>query len=386
MTSKVTVTDTAASVFDANEDIAVVVGLDLALGLVEHETNQVETLEVSHDLGRLVLAADRREVAEPIERTHRVEGMLDRTVPAALDFFLNVGHLHAECTIDAALAVIACPGTTGSALLVVGGATDKATEDDFEHRRVDEQLVIGGASFEMKQLHADGLRGKYLEQMIAIDAVLGDESLENVETLGRQHVYALVLEDGVGGIAGVLDEAGIHKVLADALGHVAIHAKSGSGGGGDDATRLVGVGYAVGLGELEMREVLCGLVGGEGVVISFKVLAMCAEFERDDERSKEVMRVLGEGTTSSGGLHHAAGGLLFGPGRQVGRQTSRAVGGGHDGGEGGKLLIYKDASEPERRRVACAVRCERTIAEKGQEQSMRLNQAMRGWQGSSDGG
>lgn len=102
-------------------------------------------------------------------------------------------------------------------------------------------------------------------------------------------------------------------MLADALGHVAVHAEGGGCSGGDNTTRLIGIGNTVGLGELEVGEILSRLIGSERVVIGFEVLAVRAELEGDDEGSEEVVSVLGKRSSPSCGLHHAAGGLLLGP-------------------------------------------------------------------------
>ncbi len=88
MAAEVAVADAAATVFDTDDDVAIVVGLDLALGLVNDDADEVEALEMRHDLGSLVLSADGGKVAEPVERAHRVEGVLYGAVAATLDLLL----------------------------------------------------------------------------------------------------------------------------------------------------------------------------------------------------------------------------------------------------------------------------------------------------------
>lgn len=116
-----------------------------------------------------------------------------------------------------------------------------------------------------------------------------------------------------------------------------------------------------------MGEVLGRLVGGEGVVVGLEVLPMRAELERDYEGCEQVVSVLGKGTATSCGLHHAAGGVLFGPGCQIARQASGAVGERHGGGEKRWLLIATNGS------VVCGELWLRQSREARDGRSMRLD-------------
>jgi len=58
----------------------------------------------------------------------------------------------------------------------------------------DNDLVVDRTTFEMKELHANWLRGKDVGEMVAIDAVATDEAFEDMETLGGENVDATILE------------------------------------------------------------------------------------------------------------------------------------------------------------------------------------------------
>jgi hypothetical protein len=77
---------------------------------------------------------------------------------------------------------------------IVGLAADEATKEGGDDGLGDDDLIIDGSTFEMKEFHAYGLCSKDMSQMIAIDAVATDEPLKDVETLGGENVDATVLE------------------------------------------------------------------------------------------------------------------------------------------------------------------------------------------------
>ena len=96
---------------------------------------------------------------------------------------------------------------------IVGLAADEATEEGGDNGLGDDDLVIDGATFEMKELHAYGLRRKDMGQMVAIDAIATDKAFKDMETLWGENVDATVLEKIGGGVGRVLDETSIHKML-----------------------------------------------------------------------------------------------------------------------------------------------------------------------------
>ena len=92
-------------------------------------------------------------------------------------------------------------------------------------------------------------------KVVAVDAVLAHETLENVETLGSENVNTTLLEEVRSRIRCVLDEAGIHKLLAHGLGHIACHGESRRGRGRYDTGGVSGIRPTVRLRELERCQV-----------------------------------------------------------------------------------------------------------------------------------
>lgn len=80
--------------------------------------------------------------------------------------------------------------------------------------------------------------------------------------------------------------------LALTLCHFPVHAKRRRRRSRYHPARLSWVRRSIRLRELEGREVLCGLICGEGVWIRLEVLPVRRQLQRDDERRKEVVRIL----------------------------------------------------------------------------------------------
>ena len=74
-----------------------------------------------------------------------------------------------------------------------------------------------------------------------------DESLKNMETLGRENVHAAFFEQVGGGVGSVFDETGIHEVLAHRLCHIAGHREGGRRRRGNHSGGFPGVRPAIGL-------------------------------------------------------------------------------------------------------------------------------------------
>ena len=96
---------------------------------------------------------------------------------------------------------------------IVGLTADETTEEGGNDGLRDDDLVIDGATFEMKELHAYGLRRKDMGQMVAVDAIATDETFKDVETLGGEDVDATVLKKIGGGVSCVFDETSVHEML-----------------------------------------------------------------------------------------------------------------------------------------------------------------------------
>lgn len=90
----------------------------------------------------------------------------------------------------------------------------------------------------MEKLHTNWLGLEDVADVIRVDSVLADESLEDMETLWGELVHAALFKEVGGWIDSVLNKAGIHKVLAHGLGHLTRHGESRRRSRRDDAGRL----------------------------------------------------------------------------------------------------------------------------------------------------
>ncbi len=106
---------------------------------------------------------------------------------------------------------------------IVGLAADEATEEGSDDGLRDNNFIIDGATLEMEELHAYGLCGKDMAQMVAVDAVATDETFEDMETLGGEGVDAAVFEKIGRGIGCILDETSVHEMLRHCFCHIAGH-------------------------------------------------------------------------------------------------------------------------------------------------------------------
>ena len=140
--------------------------------------------------------------------------------------------------------------------------------------------------------------------MIAIDAVLAHETFENVETLGREDVDTTLLEKVGARVGCVLNEAGVHELLAHRFGHITGHREGRRGRGRNNAGGFSWIRPTIRLRELERCEIpRCVIaVGGEmsgfstymradgiyarreRVVVRPEELLVRRQFQRDDER------------------------------------------------------------------------------------------------------
>lgn len=147
----------------------------------------------------------------------------------------------------------------------VGFATDKTAEQNLKHTLGHEDLVVLGSAFQVEQLHADGLCRKHTQQVLGRNAVLGDETLENVQPLGRDHKDAALLEHLRTEVGRTLDQVRLEEMLAHAPCHFTRHGERGRRGRGHDARGVLWVCGTVRLGELERRQVLTCFVAVMGV-------------------------------------------------------------------------------------------------------------------------
>lgn len=84
----------------------------------------------------------------------------------------------------------------------------------------------------MKQFYADGLGNENVLEVVGVDTIFGDESLQNMKSLWRQHIDTPVLEQIRRGIRSVLDKTSVHKVLTHSLSHVSGHGERSCSSGG----------------------------------------------------------------------------------------------------------------------------------------------------------
>lgn len=214
----------------------------------------------------LVTADDRRKVAEPLQGADRGEaefiGLERRLADHLGRSFLDVDQWHTLCP----LSVLHSGVELARRHLghVVGATADESAEQGSDDGLGDDNLVVRRSPLEVQQLHADGLVLKHTDKRVAVDAVLDDEALEDMQALGRDDVDASLLEEIGCAVSGVLDEAGVHKVLRHGLGHLAGHAERRGGRSRDDARRVSWIRPAVRLGELERSQVLRRLVSAKG--------------------------------------------------------------------------------------------------------------------------
>ena len=102
----------------------------------------------------------------------------------------------------------------------------------------------------MEKFDAYRLRTEYRLKVISIDAVLGNESLQDVESLGCELVCATIFEEVGGRIRCVFNETGIHEVLAHGLGHIAGHGKGRGRRSRHNTCRFSGIRPSIRLREL----------------------------------------------------------------------------------------------------------------------------------------
>lgn len=128
--------------------------------------------------------------------------------------------------------------------------------------------------------------------MIGRNAVLCDESLQYVETFGRDLKDASIFEGERRWIGGIFYETSVHEVLADSLCDFARHAESRCCRGRDDPLRIIRVGLAIRLAEAQRRQVGRRFIRRERIGICLEESGMICQLERDHERCKEVMSIL----------------------------------------------------------------------------------------------
>ena len=121
---------------------------------------------------------------------------------------------------------------------IVRLAANETAEESGDDSLRDDDLVVNRSPLKMEKLHADWLSLEDVADVVRVDSILADEPLENVETFGGELVDAAFLEEVGRGIDGVLNEAGVHKVLAHGFGHLARHRESRCSCRGNDAGRF----------------------------------------------------------------------------------------------------------------------------------------------------
>ena len=213
--------------------------------------------EEGGELGGLAAVDGGAAVHEPVGGGLAGEGLVEGArgvAEAAL-----AGHAHAGNAV-LVLAERVRVGGAGADLDVGAVLADEAPEDDLDGAAVRRQLVGLRVPLQDDQLHGIARGIDELGDVPLDDAVLEAEAFQDVDPFRGQ------LPDGAlhGELAGLLaigrlDEAGVEEALADGAGHLARHGEGGGGRGGDDAGGVLGVGHAVGLGELEGAQVVDGL-------------------------------------------------------------------------------------------------------------------------------
>jgi len=90
----------------------------------------------------------------------------------------------------------------------------------------------------MEEFHANRLSLEDVANVIRVDSVLADEPLEDVEALWGELVNTTLLEEVGRGIDGILNEAGVHEVLAHGFSHLTRHGESRGRCRGNDTGRF----------------------------------------------------------------------------------------------------------------------------------------------------
>ena len=129
--------------------------------------------------------------------------------------------------------------------------------------------------------------------MTGRDSVPLAEALQDVDALGGElEEGAFEREDREGLAVDGLNESSIDKALADGAGHFLGHGERGGRGGGDDPRRVLRVGHAVRLGELEGSQVVDCLLGGEGVIIAGEANPVRVQLQAYHQSGKQVHKIL----------------------------------------------------------------------------------------------
>jgi hypothetical protein len=220
----------------------------LHLALVADEGDEPVPDELTRQLARLVDAHACRVVAEPVDSAHRREMIL------VADLLIRRRELSQRETERPVQLLRRCrrlvvpPRVILLLQIVVGELggvwfpSDEPAEQDLDDRLCDDDLVILTSSFEVEELHADGLGCEDGKEMVGRDAVLGDEAFEDMKAFGGNHVNASIPKGEAAEVRSVFDEVGIHEVLAYPLGHFTGHREGRRRRGGDDAGGVLGVG------------------------------------------------------------------------------------------------------------------------------------------------
>ena len=78
---------------------------------------------------------------------------------------------------------------------IVRLTTNKTTEEGGDDGLGDDDLVVNRSSLEVEKFHANWLSLEDVANVIRVDSVLADESLENVEALRSELVDATLFEE-----------------------------------------------------------------------------------------------------------------------------------------------------------------------------------------------
>ena len=130
-------------------------------------------------------------------------------------------------------------------------STSETSEQHFNHRLIDKDLVVAGPSLQVEKLHRDRLSRKDLHEVVGGDTVLADEPLEDMKTFRCDDVDSTIFEMRGIGIGGIRNQVGVHKVLTDRFGHFSRHAERGRRSSGDYSILVFRIRRACGLGEFE---------------------------------------------------------------------------------------------------------------------------------------
>jgi hypothetical protein len=189
-------------------------GRIIVLALIADKGNEAKTNKLRSHLCSFFTTDDGGKIAEPLEGGEGGKAVaMSHQLRLSGTRRLAICHVHDLDTLGP-FVVSGC-GIEGLCRLwgIVGLAADETTEEGGDDGLGDDNLVIDGATFEMKELHAYGLCRKDMGQMVAVDAIATDETFKDVETLGGENVDATVLEKIGGGISCVFDETSVHEML-----------------------------------------------------------------------------------------------------------------------------------------------------------------------------